>query len=144
MQGYKDPFNRRTYPWNGITGAQRENLTYVRDISKLRIENDCLRTGFYRTLYAQGDVIVFERYLTEGRDFFGKEGKGAQKVVFALNRSAGSIGIRLGESISGITAEVSGPFENAVRGCVIETAGEEVRLNIEPYGISFVKYISKI
>ncbi len=144
MQGYKDPFNRRTYPWNAITGAQRENLTFVRDISGLRRENTCLRTGFYRTLYAQGDVIVLERYLTEGRDYFGKEGKGAQKIVFALNRSSGSAGVRLGESIYGLTADVTAPFEDAVTGCLIEASGEEVKFNLEPYGISFVKYISKI
>ena len=144
MQGYKDPFNRRTYPWNDITGAQRENLTFVRDISGLRRENTCLRTGFYRTLYAQGDVIVLERYLNEGRDYFGKEGKGAQKIVFALNRSADSAGVRLGGSISGITADVTAPFEDAVTGCMIEASGEEVKFNLEPYGVSFVKYISKI
>ena len=88
MQGYKDPFNRRTYPWNRLTDRQREALTYVRRLSNLRVNNTCLRTGYYKTLYANDDVMVFERYLKEGRDFFGKEGKGARKIVFALNRSS--------------------------------------------------------
>ncbi|MCR4688063.1 MAG: glycoside hydrolase family 13 protein [Saccharofermentans sp.] len=88
MQGYKDPFNRRTYPWNRLTDRQHEALTFVRRLSHLRIDNTCLRTGYYKTLLAEGDVIVFERYLVEGKDFFGKEGSGARKIVFMLNRSS--------------------------------------------------------
>ena len=42
MEGYKDPFNRRTYPWG------RENrtlLAHFRQLGRLRKENDALRLG---------------------------------------------------------------------------------------------------
>ena len=144
MQGYKDPFNRRTYPWNDINGVQRDNLTYVRNIARLRLANDCLRTGFYRTLYASGDVLVFERFLMEGRDFFGKEGKGAQRIVFALNRSGNPVNISVKDSISGMSAEMTESSDNAVSGCVVEAEqGGDTCLRLGAYGVTFVIYKSK-
>lgn len=91
-EGYKDPFNRRTYPWGRTTKAQDEQLEFTRKIARLRTDNDVLRTGFYRTLYAKDDFYIFERYVDEeGKDFFGNFlTKGAKRVILIINRSYGA------------------------------------------------------
>ena len=86
MEGYKDPFNRRTYPWGRLTGRQEENLAYIRRIARLRRDNGCLKTGFYKTLLAEGDTFCFMRYLKDGKDFFGKESYGSPKIALLINR----------------------------------------------------------
>jgi len=86
MEGYKDPFNRRTYPWGRLTGRQEENLAYIRRLARLRTDNGCLRTGHYRTLFAEGDVFCCLRYLKDGRDFFGKESYGSSRIALLINR----------------------------------------------------------
>jgi 4-alpha-glucanotransferase len=90
MDGYKDPFNRRTYPWGKVSREGAEHLEYVRKLTELRTKNRVLRTGFYRTLYTDEDVIVFERFLdNENRDAFGSSvmpSQGARKVVVFINR----------------------------------------------------------
>ncbi len=89
MDGYKDPFNRRTYPWGKLTGRQNEELLAIQKLSKLRVENPVLRTGLYETLLAEDDVMAFRRFLDEDRvDAFGKQiDKGSEEVILILNRS---------------------------------------------------------
>ena len=88
MQGYRDPFNRRTYPWNRLTQLQKEQLTFYQDITCLRRKYPVLRTCAYKTLWAQEDVYIFERYLDDkANDFFGKPCEGAHRIIFAINRS---------------------------------------------------------
>jgi len=88
MEGYRDPFNRRTYPWDMITPEQEEQLRFYREISGIRRELPVLKTGYYRTLLAGDDLFVFERYLdSSGLDCFGKPCIGSSRVIFAFNRS---------------------------------------------------------
>ena len=89
MEGFRDPFNRRTYPWGRTDEFGEKALSYVREISKLRIENPVLRTGGYKTLYAEENAIVFERYLDKNRnDVFGNYvGEGAKRIVLLVNNN---------------------------------------------------------
>lgn len=88
MEGYRDPFNRRTYPWDKVTPEQEEQLRFYWQISGIRKELPVLKTGYYRTLLTGVDLFVFERYLdSSGLDYFGKPCSGASRVIFALNRS---------------------------------------------------------
>lgn len=88
MEGYRDPFNRRTYPWDMLTLEQEDQLRFYRQISGIRKEFPVLATGYYRTLCTGVDLFVFERYLdSSGLDYFGKPCGGASRVIFALNRS---------------------------------------------------------
>ena len=88
MEGYKDPFNRRTYPWGRIDGRAEENLEVVRRLASLRIQNDVLRTGYYETLYAEGGAMAFRRFADDKRqDFFGRDIKaGSDNIVLLLNK----------------------------------------------------------
>ena len=70
MEGYKDPFNRRTYPWNRVDRKGQEALAYFKRIARIRTENECLRTGYYKTLMAEGGTFG-------GDSGFGDGGFGA-------------------------------------------------------------------
>ncbi|MBN1891213.1 MAG: glycoside hydrolase family 13 protein [Clostridiales bacterium] len=88
MEGFRDPFNRRTYPWGKITEEQRGQLDFFCEISCLRKRFPVLKTGFYRTLIADEDVFVFERTLDrDGRDRFGVLRAGPYRMIFAFNRN---------------------------------------------------------
>ena len=109
MNGYKDPFNRRTYPWGKVSREGNEHLEYVRKLTDLRVKNQVLRTGLYRTLFTNEDVIAFERYLdAEGRDAFGNTvlpSQGARKVVVILNRGTSGVYLSLDDSGAEVKAE---------------------------------------
>ena len=59
MEGAKDPFNRRTYPW----GKEDEALlSFFRELGAYRErEEDILSHGYYRTLHAKGGELVITR-----------------------------------------------------------------------------------
>ena len=63
MEGYKDPFNRRTYPWNK---EDPQLLRHFRYLGRLRKEHACLRLGSTRFFRAWGGKLGFCRTL-EGK-----------------------------------------------------------------------------
>ena len=83
MQGGRDPFNRGTFPWRAIDA---ELLGWYRRLGALRGALGALKTGFYKTLYAEDSVFVYARYFKNGRDAFGNKGDGSFAVC-AVNRS---------------------------------------------------------
>ncbi len=88
MDGYRDPFNRRTYPWGKETPMQQKLLSDFRNLSALRREYEVLRRGEIGMLVAEGDDLIFSRFLDQdGKDHFGKECAGAKKILCILNRS---------------------------------------------------------
>lgn len=94
MEGYRDPFNRRTFPWG------RENADMQRWFARLgllRRSLQVLRTGYLRILDASGDCVVFERTLNEGFDVFGQSGTGPSQALVAINRSPDCRVIRLAD-----------------------------------------------
>lgn len=97
MDGYKDPFNRRTYPWDKLSKRQEEELEAVRKIASLRNENLVLKTGYYETLLAEGGSLVFRRYLdSERKDYFGNLiADGAEEIILILNRESDSCCYRI-------------------------------------------------
>lgn len=68
MQGLSDPFNRMPYTWRQIDPELQE---HYRKLAQFRNENVFLRTGAVMTIYAQGGVYAYARYITEGADVFG-------------------------------------------------------------------------
>ncbi len=58
MQGYKDPFNRRTYPWGRENGAL---LAYYRQLGQLRKQEKPLQLGDTRFFRAQQGQLGFCR-----------------------------------------------------------------------------------
>ncbi|MDD5921923.1 MAG: alpha-amylase family glycosyl hydrolase [Eubacteriales bacterium] len=65
MEGYRDPFNRRCYPW----GKENRDLTeWYRKIIRIRRECPVYRNGNYRTVAAFRGLFAFERSLPDRPD----------------------------------------------------------------------------
>ena len=71
MEGFEDPFNRRTFPW-GQTDP--DLIGWFAALGKARHDHAALRSGNLRWLKAEGDVLAFVR------------GKGSSTVLAAVNR----------------------------------------------------------
>lgn len=83
MEGYRDPFNRRTFPWGQVNASLQ---AWFAELGQLRRRLPVLRTGYFRFLLAEDDIVVFERSLQDGRDVFGREQDGPARILAAFNR----------------------------------------------------------
>lgn len=91
MHGFADPFNRSCMNW------EKEPCEITRQtklFTKLRGENACLRTGFYKTLYYQDGVICYMRSIEEGTDIFGKKTDNGS-IIIIVNSSLHESNIEL-------------------------------------------------
>ncbi len=86
MEGFKDPFNRRTYPWGK---EDSELLTHYRDLGALRKAQASLRLGDIRFFQA------FDRKLGFSRSWDGKQ------VNVYINRSSDPWSIPAGTVLLG-------------------------------------------
>lgn len=94
MEGFKDPFNRRTYQWE----EEEPELTELfRSILNLRHEHEVLRTGEVEVAVVGKDVFQLRRFLNppeaegaeneEWTDAFGRAATGKKELTFLFNRS---------------------------------------------------------
>ena len=60
MEGYKDPFNRRTYPWGR---EDRDLLNHFKRLGQLRKEQEILRLGDIQFFQAEDQKLGFKRSL---------------------------------------------------------------------------------
>ena len=86
MEGYKDPFNRRTYPWGR---EDREMVDHFRRLGRLRRNWEPLRLGDIRFLEAE------DKHLAFSRTYNGKT------VTVYVNRSGDSWDVRAGKMVYG-------------------------------------------
>ena len=108
MEGYKDPFNRRTYPWGR---EDWEMLDHFKRLGRLRRDNEVLRLGDIR-FFEAGD-----KHLGYTRTYNGKTLK-----IYA-NRSGDPWDIPAGRVILGYSLQVVAPdwLTLAPRGfCIVE------------------------
>ena len=146
MDGYKDPFNRRTYPWGKVSREGEEHLEYCRKLAKLRTDNQVLRTGFYKTLFTSDDVIAFVRFLDEGgRDYFGSTvlpDYSARKVIVIINRGSKAAYFELNDN--GSESEVKQIKKNYVdlnsETVVKGISGGTMQVGTAPLSALFVVY----
>ena len=94
MEGYKDPFNRRTYPWGH---EDWEFLDHFKRLGRLRKENEVLRLGDIRFFEAK------DKHLGFTRSYNGK----ALKVY--INRSADTWEIPSGKILLGYNLQLVAP-----------------------------------
>ena len=74
MQGCKDPFNRKCFPWGY---EDKELVEYVAELSKIRTSNELFKDGTLRFLILDEDVLCFARARVDER----------KAVAVFLNRS---------------------------------------------------------
>jgi len=94
MEGYKDPFNRRTYPWGH---EDWEFLDHFKRLGRLRKENEALRLGDIRFFEAK------DKHLGFTRSYNGK----TLKVY--INRSADTWEIPSGKILLGYNLQLVAP-----------------------------------
>lgn len=90
MEGYRDPFNRRTFPWREFNGGQeeRELTRQISALMLLKSRTPVLRTGYFEILHAKGAVLLFRRFKdADGKDAFGKRQAGPEEALIAINRA---------------------------------------------------------
>lgn len=83
MQGFKDPTNRRPYPWDG---GDKDLLETYKKYIAIRNENLVLQTGEFLPLPSNEDVLAYARVIRNGRDVFDNEAKN-DSFLAAFNRS---------------------------------------------------------
>ena len=108
MEGYKDPFNRRTFPWGR---EDREIQGHFKRLGKLRKNYDALRLG---------DIQFFEA--GDKRLGFTRTYKGSRLKVY-VNRSGDPWDIPAGKVVFGLNLQVVAPdwLTLAPRGfCLVE------------------------
>ena len=84
MQGLGDPFNRMPYTWRSVDEDLR---AFCKRMISARNSTDCLRTGEFETVYAQGDVYAYVRKISEKTDVFGNKAKNGTAAC-VVNRGA--------------------------------------------------------
>ena len=91
MEGFRDPFNRRTFPW-----GREENSSIVesmRSFYKARKHSPMLRYGYIEMLYARGEALAFKRYAKDGKGLCGEK-IDEEDITVVLNYSANPMDIR--------------------------------------------------
>ncbi len=74
LQGWKDPFNRRCYPWGN---EDADLLAFTKRLSKIRRENHVFAEGRMEFVLLTQDVVGFSRY----------DESNGNSVIILLNRS---------------------------------------------------------
>ncbi|MBQ8690116.1 MAG: glycoside hydrolase family 13 protein [Clostridia bacterium] len=65
MEGYSDPFNRRTFPWGK---ENTEILNHYLKVGKNRTEHEVYKDGDFKLLHLDSELLVYKR--TKGDDTF--------------------------------------------------------------------------
>ena len=74
LEGYRDPFCRRPFPWNDMNG---ELLGHYRTIGRIRKEHAVFRDGLFRLISLTPEHIVYERLPWS---------EGQEKIIVAVVR----------------------------------------------------------
>lgn len=83
LEGYEDPFNRRTFPWGF---EENDILEYYIKLIKIRHQNDALKTGEFIPFAINDDVFAFFRYIKNGFDAFNNS-KNNGHFLIVVNRN---------------------------------------------------------
>ena len=75
LYGYRDPFNRCCYPWKN---EDNELIEFFMKIGKVRKTNNIFKDGYFRIIYIDNEICVFERFCEN------------ESIVIAVNRTDNS------------------------------------------------------
>ena len=108
QQGYEDPFNRRTYPWDR---EDQELLAFYRTLCAVRDQSQALCDGSIEFLDAQGAVLLYERTC------------GDERMLVAVNRGLEPVRYAVGGA---------SVLEETLTGDRYESAEDEVIVDLLP------------
>ncbi|MBQ9385190.1 MAG: glycoside hydrolase family 13 protein [Ruminiclostridium sp.] len=112
-EGYKDPFNRATYPW----GSENDELIdFTRELGRIRRANKVFARGTIRFIDVTSDYAIFER---EDKSL-------CEKAIIIMNRSKYKLCRKVSEFAGNGTYETAhGRCENGI-------------ISTEPFGYSVI------
>lgn len=116
VQGYKDPFNRRCYPWGK---EDKELIEYTKLLASIRKSSSVFVDGDLKFLYFDDNIVTFARI----------KGQDRKAMVIAVNRSANEQTFDI-RKVDNMTHYYSVVYGNSV--------GDE-KLVIPAYGFAVVK-----
>ncbi|TCT15361.1 glycosidase [Natranaerovirga pectinivora] len=87
VEGGTDPENRKTFPWGN---EDLDIYNWYKNIIALRNGNDVLKTGGFKPLYSQGNVLSYMRFIENEKDPFGNI-KENGKIIIILNRAINNV-----------------------------------------------------
>lgn len=82
LEGFKDPLNRRTYPWGR---ENHELLSWYKVITGIRNKYSVFKTGRWDYINTPDDIFGFSRYI-KIRDILNKEVE-SNRAVILINRN---------------------------------------------------------
>lgn len=105
LEGYNDPYNRATYPWNQ---EDQEILAWYKRMIGLRLEYKELQSGDFRSFYSEPDLYGFSRWerdeevtvLINRHAIRDKEFKLPQNLQDAFKRSPCIIDLLSGKTLA--------------------------------------------
>ena len=96
MYGYKDPFNRKCFPWDN---ADDELHKFFIKLGKVRKQLDFLAEAETRIIEANEKIFIFERFVENELTTDRKRKKTARnKALIAVNRSEDDMTINIPEN----------------------------------------------
>lgn len=101
MTGMADPYCRGTFPWGH---EDQKLLRAFREIMTRRRNSPAMRTGALKLTAVGMDVVLVERRISDGKDFFGRPAPDELKVL-AVNRSGDYRGVSYGDKCFDIPGE---------------------------------------
>ena len=119
MQGYKDPFNRRCFPWGS---EDHELIEYVKELGRVRKSIPNLRSG--RTYFAlSGGQLPDERVIV-----FTRQGHFTD-YIFYINRTADTVTLSGVDKFFTLFSGIEGFYGDYSDGTIV----------VPPYGYSIIK-----
>jgi 4-alpha-glucanotransferase len=115
LQGYKDPFNRRCYPWGH---EDTELIEYVSELSRVRKSLDVMKEGRAYFVYEDDRAVAFTR-------------SGKTDAIIFVNRTGETVFIN---NISNVLARFK-DIEPYIGGFSDDT------VEITPYGYTIIKAV---
>lgn len=85
IEGWRDPFNRRCYPWGN---ENKVIMAHYLNMTEFRKKNNVLAEGKYKCLIHDKDVFVYERFDDN------------EKLLIAVNLSSKEITLKLNSTMS--------------------------------------------
>lgn len=86
LEGYDDPLNRRTYPWDR---ENHELLNWYKTVVSIRNRYDLFRTGEWIPFHYDNDIYGYIRRINGGKDVFDQPKQDGTAIVL-FNRSKGA------------------------------------------------------
>ncbi|MBQ1546630.1 MAG: glycoside hydrolase family 13 protein [Clostridia bacterium] len=122
VEGYKDPFNRSTYPWGN---EDKDLLEWHKSLAKFRKSFSCFNDGEFRDLFCKERVMSYERY-DENSRIFCIFNAGDTTADIPLPRGYEVCGIELTTSDKAVITE-NGTVEAPALSCVFVKAEAKTR-----------------